>query len=62
MLRRMLSPERRGGEMKKDKPFANLEKVWKRVEESRSKAEGSAALKPRLDPARRTDRFAPRFR
>ncbi|MDO4861644.1 MAG: hypothetical protein Q3984_03140 [Eubacteriales bacterium] len=48
--------------MKKDKPFANLEKVWKRVEESHSKAEGSAALKPRLDPARRTDRFAPRFR
>lgn len=62
MLRRMLSQERRGGEMKKDKPFANLEKVWKRVEQSRKGAQGSAALKPRLDPSRRTDRFAPRFR
>ena len=62
MLRRMLSPERRGGEMKKDKPFANLEKVWKRVKQSRKGAQGSAALKPRLDPSWRTDRFAPRFR
>ncbi len=48
--------------MKQEKPFAELEAVWKRVEQSRKGARGSAALKPRLDPARRNDRFAPRFR
>ena len=48
--------------MKQEKPFAGLEAVWRRVEQSRKGAQGSAALKPRLDPARRTDRFAPRFR
>ena len=61
MLRRMLSPEE-GREMKQEKPFAGLETVWKRVEQSHKGAQGSAALKPRLDPSRRTDRFAPRFR
>ena len=48
--------------MKQEKPFAGLEAVWKRVEQSRKGAQGSAALKPRLDPSRRADRFAPRFR
>jgi len=48
--------------MKQEKPFAGLEAVWKRVEQIRKGARGSAALKLRLDPARRNDRFAPRFR
>ncbi len=33
--------------MEKDRPFDDLAEVWKRVEASRPKAEGSAALMPR---------------
>ena len=45
--------------MKKEKPFAGLDEVWKRVEKSRGETPGSAMLKPRLAPGRRTNRFVP---
>ena len=45
--------------MKEEKPFAALETVWRRVEELRPRALGSARLMPRREPAARTIRFAP---
>lgn len=45
--------------MKKEKPFAGLDEVWKRMEKSRGETPGSAMLKPRLAPGRRTNRFVP---
>ena len=45
--------------MKEEKPFAALESVWRRVEEVRPRALGSARLMPRRERATRTVRFAP---
>ena len=59
MLRRMLSPERGEGNVKKEKPFAGLDAVWERVKKSREERPGSAALKPRQEKGRRTNRFVP---
>lgn len=45
--------------MKEEKPFAALETVWRRVEELRPRALGSARLMPRREQTARTIRFAP---
>ena len=54
-----LFPEGGGRSMKVEKPFAALETVWRRVEELRPRAQGSARLMPRREQAARTIRFAP---